>query len=268
MSSAGEFTENDVEGYNVYIVNNKGRILEKVAYVEKVASTTQCCTATLYSTSISVKLPTGYDKFMIAPYSGVYVLPMGFLTETISDDTAGLAEKVTGSFTLEVSDIEAAKKSPKFRDACRIGLANSISGVTKDQVRITDIKAATGATRRLRLDGLTARLSEAARRLASHATGGSVIVEYEIILPESYSGPPIGASTITAATLKDKINKAVVDSGAGITVTKVKDITAPTTTSVGTPGSSGGARRNAPLGLFATLVAMAAALRMWGIKLD
>jgi hypothetical protein len=281
------FTEREVDGYYVYIVDTKGRKLPlynpadlnaelKVypsgyddrflaAKVDKVVSPTSCCTDGLYSVSISVTLPTGFDKFMVVPYQGKYALPMSLLSATIFDSSSGVAEKVTGSFTLAVSNIAEAKKSLKFRDACRAGLANTLPGVSKDDIRITDIKAAPAGGRRLGLGHLASRLEEASNRLASHRrlAAGSVVVEYEIILPESYAGPAIVATSISAATLKEKINKAVVDSGAGITVTAVSNIAAPTTTSVGTPGASGGARRTAELFASLTLVAIAAALRMF-----
>jgi len=283
------FTENLVDGYKVYIVDTKGRKLSLygpadlnaetklypngyddrfcVAMLDKVVSPlgSDCCADGLYSVSISVTLPSGYDKFLIVPYQGKYELPMSLLSATIFDSSSGVAEKVTGSFTLAVSNIEEAKKSLKFRDACRAGLANTLPGVSKDDIRITDIKAAPAGTRRLGLGHLASRLEEASNRLASHRrlAAGSVVVEYEIILPESYSGPAISSTSISAATLKEKINKAVADSGAGITVTAVSNIAAPTTTSVGTPGASGGARRTAELFASLTLVAIAAALRMF-----
>jgi len=241
MSDSGAFVETDVTSYTVHIVDSNGRILSTVGTANKVASNTSCCTEDLYSYSAAGTLPQGYSKFMIVPNVGPDAwLPMGILTEPIIDSTQGMATKVMGSFTMKVSNAGLFKTDPKINAALREAVADTIAGVEKDNVRITNITSA----RRLRED-------EGARRLSA----GTVKVNYEIVLPDTYTGAVIKKSSISPTTLMTAINTRVAAKGiAGVTVTEAPVVAEPSSSTVGQPKSTGGALRSAPLGLAAGLV--------------
>merc|ERR1719424_387338 len=245
MSDSGAFVETDVTSYTIHITDSNGRILSTVGTADKVVSTTSCCTEDLYSYSAAGTLPKGYSKFMIVPNVGPDAwLPMGILTEPIIDSTQGMATKVMGSFTIKVSNAGLFKTDPKINAALREAVADTISGVEKDNVRITNITS----VRRLRED-------EGARRLAAHSSAGTVKVNYEIVLPDTYTGAAIKKSSISPTTLMKAINTRVAAKGvSGATVTEAPIIGELSFTSIGQPRSTGGALRSAPLGLAAVLV--------------
>jgi len=245
MSDSGAFVETDVTSYTIHITDSNGRILSTVGTADKVVSTTSCCTEDLYSYSAAGTLPKGYNKFMIVPNVGPDAwLPMGILTEPIIDSTQGMATKVMGSFTIKVSNAGLFKTDPKINAALREAVADTISGVEKDNVRITNITS----VRRLRED-------EGARRLAAHSSAGTVKVNYEIVLPDTYTGAAIKKSSISPTTLMKAINTRVAAKGiSGATVTEAPIIAELSSTTVGQPKSTGGALRSAPLGLAAALV--------------
>jgi len=193
-------------------------------------------------------LPAGYDKFLIVPNVGQdQWLPMGVLTDSIIDLSAGLATKVTGQFTLKVSSTALFTTDPKVNEALREAVADSIAGISKEHVRITNV---TTISRRLREE-------QSARRLAA----GSVKVTYEIVVPATYTGSSITAKSITATTLQTAINTRVAARGVvGATVTEAPVIGAVTSSSVGTPIATGGSQRASPLGFAFAFVGIAATI--------
>jgi len=256
MNDEGTLIDHHVTSYSVHIVDKTGRRLMTVASnVRKAPSNSSCCKPDLYSTSYAGMLPENYDKFMIVPNVGANeFLPMGFLTDAIVDNQQGLADVVNGSFTVDVSDPEAFKTNPAVAEALREAIADTITGVSREHVRILGITVTTtsSGSRRLR--------DTAGRRLA-----GSAKVDYQIILPSNYGGSPITATSINAETLKTNINTRITERNiAGVQVTGVKDF-AVTTSSIGTPVSTGSAHRNARLGELAALLSMAAVLAMLGM---
>jgi len=248
MSDSGAFVETDVTSYTVHIVDSSGRILSTVGTADKVEnkSATGCCTEDLYSYSAAGTLPQGYNRFMIVPNVGADAwLPMGVLTEPIIDSTQGMATKVTGSFTIKVSNAGLFKTNPKINAALREAVADTIAGVEKDNVRITNITT----VRRL-------REIEGARKLAGHVSdAGTVKVNYEIVLPDTYTGVAIKKSSISPTKLMTAINTRVAAKGiSGATVTEAPIVAEPTSATVGQPKATGGALRSASLALAAALV--------------
>lgn len=248
MSTTGKFVEADINGYSVHVVDSKGRRLAKVGDVQKVNSSTSCCTPDLYSATIAGKLPTGYDRFMIVPNIDANTfLPMGFLSDVLIDNDAGLAEFVEGSFKVDVSNAAEFETNPAVKEALRQAVADSISGITKDLIRIVNV---TAISRRLR--------DVSPRKL----TAGTVQVDYVIMLPNDYAGPAITPTTIDATTLKDAINTRISERNIpGVTVTAVKDITAQTTT-LGSPMATAGTSHNALPRLFGALGWIVASMGM------
>jgi len=246
VSDKGAFVETDVTGYSVHIVDSKGRILMTVGSTDKVASANNCCTKDAYSLTVAGTLPTGYSKFMIVPEAapGKW-LPMGILTDVIVDVAAGLATKITGSFTVKVSDAKAFKTNKIVNAALREAVADTLKGVENGNVRITNITTA------------TRRLEELSRRLAAHlAAPGSVKVEFEIVLPATYTGAAIKASSLAPAALMAAINTRLAAKGVGVTVAEAPVIATLKTTSLGTPEATGGAYRSATVGLLAAFAGL------------
>jgi hypothetical protein len=260
MTSGGKFVENDVKLYRIFVVDSKGRIIgNSIGDAQKAPTESTCCISDLYSASVAGELPTGFDRFMVVPVvviGGNEVhLPMGLLTDIIVDNDAGVAVKVQGSFKLTVANAAAFKTDPAVKESLRKAIADTIDGVDSDLVRILNVTTVT--TRRLR--------DTAERRLATE-----VKIDYEIILPEAYSGPPVTAASIPKAALQKNINTRIAENPAISAAMKtqfvatVTSVAAPVEDSIGTPRATGGARRNHPLGFFATLIGMASALGMLG----
>jgi len=266
IDTKGAMQEDNVAAYQVHIVDSKGRILTTVDTVDKTESPATCCTKGLYSTTVTGKLPVGYDKFMITPVTGfkkianksdvAMNLPMGFLTDPIIDVEQGLSTKVVGSFELvlskSVADLKAnVKEYRKVKAAFRGAIADAIEGVIKDWVLIKDItqKKNSTAVRRLREE------TSVARRLA----GGKVVVDYEIIIPETASVGEITAASINPDVLKKSINTRVKAAGvSGVEVSGKITVNAPVAKPVGTPmAQTGGARRHAPLAAFVGSIVLA-----------
>jgi len=242
MSEKGAFVETDITSYTVHIVDSKGRILSTVGEAPKVKSTSSCCIANMYSYTAAGTLPAGYNKFMIVPNVGAKHLPMGILSDAILDVTAGLSTKITGSFTMKVSNPTLFKTDKKVNAALREAIADTITGVDKDNVRITGVT-----------DGR--RLEEENRRLAA----GSVKVSYTIVVPETYTGPAIKTASIVPATLMKAINTRVAAKGViGATVTEAPVVATVTVKSVGIPRTTGGAYRGAQMGAFVGVAALLA----------
>jgi len=256
-----------VMAYTVHIVDTKGRILTTVDTVDKIDSPVTCCTPGLYSATVTGTLPANYHRFMITPVAGwdkmanksavAINLPMGFVTKPIVDIEQGVVTKVVGSFDVElsVSVAELKKDVAKFRkvkEAFREAIADAIQGVIKDWILIKDItqKANTTGGRRLREE------TSVARRLAN----GKVVVDYEIIIPDTATDVVITKSSINPDVLKKAINTRVAaKSGlSGIKVTGTIVVNEPATDTVGQPiASTGGARRHAQLAAFVGWVVLA-----------
>jgi len=248
VSVSGKFVETDIKGYSIYVVDSKGRRLEKITDVQKVDSSTSCCTADLYSATIAGKLPTGYDRFMVVPnIDASTFLPMGYLSDIIIDNDAGLAEFVEGSFKVDVSNAVEFRTNPAVREALREAVADTIPGITREFVRIVNV---TAVSRRLR--------DAAPRKL----TAGTVQVDYMILLPSDYAGPAISPTSIDPTALKEAINTRISARNIqGVTVTEVKEITAETTT-LGTPVATSGACHSGLPKLFGLLLCTAASFGM------
>jgi len=258
MDDKGAFVEDDLIGYMVGIVDSKGRILgNPLGSVEKVKnqSSNNCCQKDMYSFTAAGTLPTGYSRIMIIPAYAVKVgndtkmgtLPMGVLTDTIVDVTTGLATKVTGSFTLKVSHAKKFEGSQKVRAALREAVADTLTGIEPENVRITNVTI------------VSRRLEELSRRLASHASAdaGKVKVEFEIVLPPTYTGAAIKTTSIKPAVLMTAINARVTAKGiTDATVTEAPVIEKVASKSVGTPEATGLACRSATVGLLAAFVGL------------
>jgi hypothetical protein len=246
MSNTGAFVETDVTSYSVHIVDSHGRILATVGTAPKVNSATNCCTKDLYSYSAVGTLPAGYDRFMIVPNTGANAwLPMGILTDAIIDKASGEATKYIGSFTIKVSNAELFRTDPRINMALREAVADTVEGVEKENVRITNITSAR-------------RLSEAPGRMLA---AGSVKVDYEIVLPDTYTGGPIKKSSFKPATLMAAINTRVAAKGiTGATVTEAPVIGEVSAETMGRPMATGDAYRSAPLGFLAALVGLSATM--------
>jgi len=248
MNKDGTINEAGVTAYSVHFVDAKNRIVETIGEVKKVPGSSTCCVADLYSITIAGTLPAGFSKVMVTADFGIGMsLPMGALSAVLDDRTTGLATKVTGSFTIAVSDVALFKTSKIVNAALREAVADSLTGVTKDNVLITGVTAA----RRL------AAKSEG-RRLAA----GNVKVDYVIALPD-YTGPAITAGSITVATLKTAINARLTAKGITATATANPVVAPPATTTVGTAKAASGTERTAPMGFLAVVVGFAAVLGMF-----
>jgi len=252
MNDAGVFVEAAVTGYQVSIVDSNKRVLKVVGQAPKVTSSTTCCTGDLYSFTASGTLPVGYARFMITPTFGTddaLMLPMGVLTDAILDVTAGIVTKVKGSFTMKVSNAAAFKTNPKVEMALREAVADTLVGIEKDHIVITGIV------------DVDRRLSEE-RMLGGHTGAGSVKVEYEIMVPQTYTGATITAASFKPATLMTNINKRITSKGvAGVSVTEAPVVAKPTMSSSGTPLQTAAADRSAALGFLVGLVGVAALLK-------
>jgi len=264
MSTSGAFAEKYVTGYMVHIVDSKNKILQTLdPPVDKVSSSTTCCSDKLYSyTAQGDTLPKGFSKFMIVPtmmVNGMEVpLPMGVLTNVLDDTAQGTVTIYKGSFDLElsVSLVDLKKDKKKYRkvtEALREAIADTITGVDKNMIRITGLSAGANTTRRLREE-------PKARSLAGK---GKVKVSYEILIPESADVIKITKSSIDPAKLKKAINKRVADKGVvGVSVTGDIVVAEPDADTVGAPMQTGGAHRKAPANLLAALLAVLGALYM------
>jgi len=212
-----------VDGYAIKIVDSKGRILENVGEAKKVPSSSSCCKPNLYSISIAGLLPTGYDKFMIVPMIGNTELPMGHLTATITDLSAGAGQTVDGTLNLAVTDTDAIINNKAAWNPIRDALAEQLSDIDNSQVRIVGITVAPGGRR---LDG---------RRLAA----GTLLVNWQILLPEGFTGavPTAAAINANAAALKTAINAKLVAAGIPGAANMVTGVTA----TVAAPQSVGNA---------------------------
>jgi len=263
MSTSGAFAEKYVTGYMVHIVDSKNKILQTLdPPVDKVSSSTTCCSDKLYSYSAAGTLPTGFSKFMIVPtmmVNGMEVpLPMGVLTNVFDDTAQGTVTIVKGSFDLElsVSLVDLKKDKKKYRkvtEALREAIADTITGVDKNMIRITGLSAGANTTRRLREE-------PKARSLAGK---GKVKVSYEILIPESAGDIGFSKSSIDPAKLKKAINTRVAAKGiVGVSVTGDIVVAEPDVETEGAPMQTGGAHRKAPANLLATLLAVLGALYM------
>lgn len=260
MSSKGEFVEDAVTGYEVWMVDSMARKIgsKAVGFAEKVIAAKKCCTKDMYSFSVAGTLPEGAynNKFMIVPVVGGTSFPMGALTAPFVDVTTGLAAKITGSFTIKVSNAKLFATDKKIEAALREAVADTLEGISQGNVRIISVTVVPKATTR-RLDE-----EDEERRLVKHTGGaaaGTVKVDFEIIVPETYTGKAIKTASIVPAKLMKAINTRVEAKGiVGAKVTSAPVIAVITSKSVGTPKSTGGAERSAQMGLFAALVGFAA----------
>jgi hypothetical protein len=111
------------------------------------------------------------------------------------------------------------KTNPDVKEALSAAIADTLQGVDKEHVTITEIRDG----RRLGL------LEDSYRRLSS-----DVSVLYEINLPSTYSGDPITTTSFNADTLKTNINaqltaKSVSASVSSLEVKDVQSVTVTTT---------------------------------------
>merc|ERR1719409_1652951 len=117
-------------------------------------------------------------------------LPMGGLSNVITDSTSGTVPTVRGSVQFTVTSVAAFLTDMRARDAVKEAIADEITGVSKENIQITQVVAA----------------ASGGRRLGAHAAGG-VVVHYLIYVPAALTaaGTTISSANINAATLKTKL---------------------------------------------------------------
>jgi len=122
------------------------------------------------------------------------------------------AIEIKSSLTMQVSKCHAASDEGKVRNAMKEAIADSLTGVSADQVIVRSVACSVGGPTSRRLHGL------GARRLA-----GSLVVDYEIHVPSGVTAPM--QSDLSTMTLKTNINSRLSQQGVTDVVTSSVRIT-------------------------------------------
>jgi len=221
----GGVMDDRIDGYKVFMTDMYGRVqgqhLADVPALKKGPGTgnDNCCNPNEYSVTVTGNqpsaLPTMY--FMVVPYKGNFILPMGRLTTGVTDKSGSAAETGTATiikalvaFLLSGAGIEEMKNNPAKAKviAQRVIAESTPADITMAMIKIIDIIYPTGG-RRL----------EDGRRLANH--GESVKIEFEIFVPAD-SQATFDAEDIDKTTFATRLKETVKDVlDADITVSEI-----------------------------------------------
>jgi len=258
----GGVMDDRIDGYKVFMTDMYGRVqgqhLADVPALKKGPGTgnDNCCNPNEYSVTVTGNqpsaLPTMY--FMVVPYKGNFILPMGRLTTGVTDKSGSAAETGTAtiikaevSFVLSGAGIEEMKNNPAKAKviAQRVIAESTPADITMSMIKIIDIKYPTGG-RRL----------EDGRRLANH--GESVKIEFEIFVPAD-SQATFDAEDIDKTTFATRLKETVKDVlDADITVSEITaEVTETSTVQGEQPTSAAFPRAKLPSSLMVFIIMLA-----------
>jgi len=253
----GGVSNDRIDGYKVFMTDMYGRVqgqhLADVPALKK--GVLNCCNPNEYSVTVTGNqpsaLPTMY--FMVVPYQGNFILPMGRLTTGVTDKSGSAAETGTAtiikaevSFVLSGAGIQEMMDNPAKAKviAQRVIAESTPADITMAMIKILNIIYPTGG-RRL----------EDGRRLASH---DKVKIEFEIFVPAD-SQATFDAEDIDKTTFATRLKETVKDVlDADITVSEITaEVTETSTVQGEQPTSAAFPRAKLPSSLMVFIIMLA-----------